>query len=149
MKRNFLTLVAFACLLMNIFPAYTVADTLHTPSKGSPERKAIMDVLRESYKQYNADSKQEILFQVHYLKVQNGWAWADVTPLGAQNKPIAEGGTALLRFEDGKWSSIDLATILADPDNPMGDQEASPGFLKNLHQKYPQAPMDIFPKKKK
>ena len=76
-------------------------------------------------------------------------AWADVTPLGAQSKPIAEGGTALLHLVDGKWSSIDLASIPADPANPLGDQEASPGFLKNLHQKYPQAPMDLFPKTRK
>lgn len=144
MKRNFLLLVAVVCLSLGSVSA----DTLHTPAKGSVERKAIMDVLRENYKHDNTDSNQEILFQVHYLKVHNGWAWTDVTPLGAQNQPIAEGGTALLHFEDGKWSSIDLSTIPADPDNPMGDQEASAGFLKNLHHKYPQVPMDIFPKKK-
>jgi hypothetical protein len=148
MKRNFLSLAAFVCLLLNLLPAYAYADNLHTPIKGSPERKAIMEALRGNFKQY-AEGNQEIVFNVHYLKVHNGWAWTDVTPLGAQSKPIAEGGTALLHFEDGKWSSIDLTTIPADPDNPMGDQEASPGFLKNLHEKYPQVPMDIFPKKKK
>jgi hypothetical protein len=148
MKRNFLSLAAVVCLLLNFLSAYTVADTLHIPAKGSPERKAIMDALRGNFKQY-AEGNQEIVFNVHYLKVHNGWAWTDVTPLDAQSKPIAEGGTALLHFEDGKWLSIDLTTIPADPDNPMGDQETSLGFLKNLHAKYPQIPMDIFPKKKK
>lgn len=147
MKRDFRLLLVLACLLL--ISASAFADNLHTPAKGSPERKALMDVLREKYKHYNPDGNQEIQFKVHYLKVHNGWAWADVTPLDAKGKAIAEGGTSLLQFQDGKWSSIDLTTIPPDPDNPMGDQEASPGFINNLHKKYPKVPLDIFPKKQK
>jgi hypothetical protein len=139
-------LALFSLLLISIV---AIADKLHVPAKGSVERKAIMDVLRENFKHYNVEGNQEIQFKVHYLKVHNGWAWADVTPLDAKGKAIAEGGTALLQFQDGKWSSIDLTSIPPDSHNPMGDQEASPGFLKNLHKKYPQVPLDIFPKKQK
>ncbi len=147
MKRDIRPLIALACLLL--LASSVFADKLHTPVKGSPERQAIMDVLREHFQKYNGDGNQEVQFKVHYLKVHNGWAWADVTPLDTKGKPIAEGGTSLLQFQEGKWSSIDLTTIPPDPDNPMGDQEASSGFLKNLHKKYPQVPLDIFPKKQK
>ena len=143
MKPKSLLLVLVRLLLTA--SAVAAADALHTPAKGSAERKALMDVLRENYKQYG----DQIVFQVHYLKVHNGWAWVDVTPLDAKGKAVAEGGTALLHNEDGKWVSIDLSAIPADPKNPLGDQEASPGFIKNLRGKYPQVPVDIFPKKRK
>jgi hypothetical protein len=147
MKRDFRLMLALACLPM--ISASVIADKLHTPAKSSPERKAILDVLRENFRINNVDGNQVVEFKVHYLRVHNNWAWADVTPLDAKGKPIAEGGTSLLQYQDGKWSAIDLTTIPPDPDNPMGDQEASPGFLKNLHHKYPQIPLDIFPKKRK
>ncbi len=146
MKRTVRPLITLVCLSLISLSAF--ADKLHTPAKGSAERKAIMDVLRQHFQKYNVDGKQEVQFTVHYLKVHNGWAWVDVTPLDGKGKPIAEGGTSLLQLQDGKWSSIDLSTITPDPDNPMGDQEASPGFIKNLLTKYPQVPLDIFPKKR-
>ena len=146
MERKLLEFWALVCLSLTLSAALALADTLHTPAKGSAERKAIMDALRGKYSgQYG----EAVLFQVHYLKVHSGWAWVDVTPLDAKGKAIAEGGTSLLNRKDGSWSVIDLSTIPADPKNPLGDQEASPGFIKNLLNVYPQAPLDIFPKGKK
>jgi len=127
------------------FVASAQTDTVHTPEMGSAERKAIMDALREDFKNGNG---QEVVFKVNYLKAHNGWAWTDTTPLDAKGKPVAEGGTSLLHNENGAWKVIDLSTIEEDPDNPMGQEEASPGFIKNLRKKYPAVPLDIFPKHK-
>src|SRR5690348_12045214 len=52
-----------------------ISDELHTPEKGSTERQAIMDALR---------GNQNVVFQVNYLKVHNGWCWIDTTPLDSK-----------------------------------------------------------------
>jgi hypothetical protein len=123
-----------------------VADSVHTPAKGDPERKALMDALRDDYKKATGD---QVTFMVNYLKVHNGWAWTDITPLGKDGKPVAEGGPQLLHFEKDKWIVIDLSKIPEDPNDPLGPEDASPRFIKNIQKKYPDVPTDIFPKKRK
>jgi hypothetical protein len=113
------------------------ADAAHTPPKGSPERQAIMDALR---------GEQKVVFQVHFLKVHRGWAWADVTPLDARGKPAAEGGPQLLHLEGGVWKVMDLSKVPDDPDDPLGAEDASPAFVKNVQKTFPGVPADIFPK---
>jgi hypothetical protein len=120
-------------------------DEPHTPAKGTPERQAIMDALRDDYKKNNGD---QVTFLVNYLKIHNGWCWTDVTPLGGNGKPVAEGGTSLLHYEQDKWNIIDLSKVADDPDDPMASQDASPGFIRNLRKIYPDVPTDIFPRKK-
>jgi hypothetical protein len=122
------------------------SDQLHSPAKGTSERKALMDALRQDYKKNTGD---DVTFLVNYIKVHNGWAWIDVTPLGADGKPVAEGGPSLLHLEKGGWEVIDLSTIPEDPDDPMGPMDASPGFVRNLRKKYSEVPLDIFPRRKK
>src|SRR6185295_11380438 len=58
-------------------------DEVHTPEMGSSERQAIMDALR---------GNEDVRFQVHHLKVHNGWAWVDTTPLDKNGHATAEGG---------------------------------------------------------
>src|ERR1700736_578355 len=62
-------------------------DQLHTPAEGSGERKAIIDAVREEYKE-GADHPAK--FKVNYLKVHQGWAWINVTPLDAKGQPVAD-----------------------------------------------------------
>jgi len=121
-----------------------LADHLHEPEKSSPERKAIMDALRTAN-----FPKQEVVFKVLYLRVHDGWAWVDVSPLDQKGKPVAEGGTQLLHLVKGAWQQLDLSKIPDDPANPLGAQESSPGFVKNLRKIHPEVPEDIFPKHKK
>jgi len=113
----------------------------HTPSKGSPERQAILDALR-------GDSR-DVLYQVHYVKVHDGWCWIDTTPQDKQGHATAEGGPNLLHFEGGTWKVMDLSKVAADPKDPLGDMDASPGYIKNLLKVFPGAPRDIFPKPSK
>src|SRR2546423_5034451 len=82
------------------------SDRPHTPKPGSAERQAIVDALRGT---------DQVVFKVHYLKVHNGWAWIDVTPLGKDGKAVAEGGPALLHQEQGSWKVLDLSKVPEDP----------------------------------
>jgi hypothetical protein len=112
-------------------------DEVHTPEMGSAERQAIMDALR---------GKEDVRFQVHHLKVHNGWCWVDTTPLDKNGHATAEGGPNLLHFENGKWKVMDLSRVPEDPDDPLGAEDASPTYVRNVMKTFPGVPKDIFPK---
>jgi hypothetical protein len=112
-------------------------STAHVPTTGSPERKAIVDALR---------GDQDVIFKVHYIKVHDDWCWIDTTPLDKEGHATAEGGPNLLHREDGKWRVMDLASVPEDPNDPLGAEDASPGFVKNVMKTFPGVPRDIFPK---
>ena len=116
------------------------APGAYTPPKASAERQAILDALR---------GDEQITFKVHYLKVHRGWAWVDTTPLDKQGKATAEGGPNLLHLKDGKWQVLDLSKVPEDPNDPLGAEDASPGFVKNLLKTFPGVPRDIFHKQTK
>lgn len=117
--------------------ATEISDELHTPAKGSDERQAIMDALR---------GNQQVVFQVNYLKVHNGWCWVDTTPLDKGGRATAEGGPNLLHFENSRWKVMDLSKVPDDPNDPLGPEDASPTFVKNVMKTFPGVPRDIFPK---
>jgi len=121
-------------------------DQLHTPPVGSPERKAIMDILREEYK---SGSGIQVVFKVNYLKVHHGWAWTNVTPLGEGSKPVGEDLPALLHLENGKWVNLDLVAIAEALDDPVGPNEPNAKYLQAVQKKFPGVPADIFPKPRK
>src|SRR5713101_7245862 len=123
-----------------------VTDQLHTPAKGSPERTAILDVLREEYK---SGQGIHVTFQVNHLKVHNGWAWATCTPLDDGGKVIGEQWPSLLHNEDGKWVIKDLMAITEALDDPVGPLEPSRKYLNEVQKKYPGVPADIFPRARK
>lgn len=118
----------------------TEAAAAHVPAKGSPERQAILDALR---------GDQQIQFQVHFIKVHDGWCWADTTPLDKSGRATAEGGPNLLHQEDGKWKVKDLSAVPEDPKDPLGAEDASPTYVKNVMKTFPGVPRDIFPKPSK
>ena len=113
------------------------SDEVHTPEMGSSERQAIMDALR---------GNQDVRFQVHHLKVHNGWCWVDTTPLDKNGHATAEGGPNLLHFENGRWRVMDLSKVPEDPDDPLGAEDASPTYVRNVMKTFPGVPKDIFPK---
>lgn len=112
-------------------------DEVHTPEMGSAERQAIMDALR---------GNEDVRFQVHHLKVHNGWCWVDTTPLDKNGQATAEGGPNLLHFENGHWKVMDLSKVPEDPDDPLGVEDASPTYVKNVMKTFRGVPKDIFPK---
>ena len=100
----------------------------HTPVEGSPERQAILDALR-------GDSR-DVLYQVHYVKVHNGWCWIDTTPQDKQGHATAE-ADQIFALRGGTWKVMDLSKVAADPKDPLGDMDASPGYIKNLLKVFP------------
>ena len=113
-----------------------ITDELHTPAKGSEERQAIMDALR-------AGSNPNVVFVVNYLKIHNGWAWADVSPV--EGGRTAEGGPALLHLQNGHWKVMNLSNIPENPDDPLEDTSVTPEYIKKVRKAFPKAPADIFP----
>ena len=112
-------------------------DQAHIPGKGSAEREAILNGLR---------SNPQEKFQVHFIKVHNGWAWVDTTPLDSKGQATAEGGPNLLRLVAGKWKVQDLSKVADDPNDPMGPEDASAVYVRNLRKVFKGCPADIFPK---
>jgi hypothetical protein len=117
-------------------------DELHTPAKGSSERKAILDTLRQEYKEGQGVNVQ---FQVSHLKVHNGWAWASVTPLDESGKAIGELWPSLLHDEGGKWVTKEIMGI-GPEDDQVGPMDPSPKYVRALLKKFPGVPADIIPK---
>src|SRR5499427_4321153 len=140
MKTRLTSIFLLACLCLAVANAQTTEPAAHIPAKGSQERQAILDALR---------GDQQVQFQVHFIKVHNGWAWVDTTPLDKSGRATAEGGPNLLHLEDGKWKVKDLSTVPDDPRDPLGAEDASPGFVKNVIKTFPGVPRDIFPKPSK
>jgi len=144
MKTRLLLLFLLSLSLCQLVRGQTKNETgAYTPAKGGAERQAILDTLRDVLRD------QQVVFKVHYLKVHNGWCWVDTTPLDKQGRPTAEGGGNLLHLVNGKCKVMDLSKVPEDPNDPLGPEDASPGFIKNLLRTYPGIPRDIFPKPSK
>ena len=141
-----LILLGGAALIFSLTqPAFgqsPTTDQLRTPAEGSPEHKAILDAVREEYKE-GADRPAK--FQVNYLRVHNGWAWVDVTPLNESGQPVADPAPLLFFNENGKWAARDLNAVPVEGDGHAGPHDPSPKYLEAVQKKYPGGPADIFP----
>ena len=118
------------------------SDQLRTPEKGTPEYNAILDAVREEYK---GGADQPSQFKVNYLKVHNGWAWIDVTPLNAGGQPVADPAPLLFFNEMGKWTAKDLNDVQMEEDGHTGPHNPNQKYLAAVQKKYPGVPADIFP----
>jgi hypothetical protein len=128
-------------------------DELHMPAKGSAERQAIMDGLREEYKERrNSDGRPyrgRITFVVNYLQVHNGWAWVYADPNSTDPKDqFGENTGFLLHKEDGQWRVMNLPPMVDDPDDPENLGYPSPKDIERIRKMYLSVPTDIFPKEK-
>jgi len=107
----------FPVLLIAIVFASTLsAQSVYTPEKGSPERKAILDALRVPVER---ELKQKIVFVADNFNVQGNWAFVGGRPQGAdggspdysrtQYANALDSGAfdnnffALLKKTGGKW----------------------------------------------
>ena len=110
-------LLAFCCLAT---ATHAHAQRAYTPPPGSPERKAIMDVLRVPVE---ADLRQKVVFKVQHLRIVGPWAFARVVPIRPNGSDIdysrtkyrddlEEGafdaeGEALLRNDGRGWRLLE------------------------------------------
>ena len=129
-----------ALLATLAFSVTSFAQTgiVHSPAAKSPERQAILDGIRGS---------ENVIYQINFIKVHNGWAWVDTTPLDPKTKQAtAEGGPNLLHLVSGKWTVMDLSKVPEDKKDPLGAEDASPTYVRNVQKTFKGCPADIFPK---
>ena len=128
-----------------------IADQLHTPLKGSQERQAIMDGLREDFNNrqgsYYKPHRGAIVFVVNRLQVHNGWAWMIGYPQSSDPQDsFGEYNGFLLHFQDGRWSAMRMPAPVNDPNDPENLDYPSRRDIDKILQKFPTAPRDIFQK---
>jgi hypothetical protein len=115
-------------------PAATGAAALHTPPDGSPERKAILDAVRE-YLRVKQDFVDAVFDDVETLNVHQGWAYIATDVSAPDNSPygLVE---ALLQEQSGRWRVVEVFEY--DGSNEQAQWEA-------FKSRYTSAPKDIFP----
>lgn len=112
----------------------------YTPPKGDPERKAIMDALRQML----GASKKDLVFVVDYLKVKDGWAWIQPNPQSLDGQTHLEPAWSLLRKQDGQWKVVYVRPCCGDC---AGDPDCADDkrLYKKLKREFPDALEEIFP----
>ena len=117
MQKLAVSILFIAVMFLMVTSA--VAQALHTPEKGSPERKAILDSLRVPVER---ELKQKIVFAAETFNVLGNWAFVfgvSQTPEGGQpdfsRTKYAQAQRdgffdnnfqALLKKTAGKWSVL-------------------------------------------
>jgi hypothetical protein len=112
--------------------AQSGGSTVYSPEKGSPERKAIIDALRDPVEK---KLKQSVVFKIDHLKVEEGWAFLLGAPQKPDGGPIDYRGTpyrdavdagafdnavvALLHNLNGKWKVVQY--VIGATDVPYVD----------------------------
>lgn len=139
-------LVCFAAFGLHAY----AQSSAYTPQPGSPERTAIMDVMRLDFYDYDPVAAQrnqrKILFKVFHLKIHGNWAFTSVTPLDSKGREFAEPRSNVLHRTSGRWITIDVIKLLG----PKTEEEAhdilemSPSSVLKLQKKIPEVPSDIF-----
>lgn len=110
----------------------------HTPARGSAERKAILDALREEVQRLH---HIRVIFVVPYMKVQQGWAWVHVRPQSPDGKNRYEDILALIHKGDNRWKVVEMPSMEEDNLDYVG----SSAYFKSLKKKFPGVPTAIFP----
>jgi hypothetical protein len=115
-------------------PSPTGAAALHTPPDDSPERKAILEAVRE-YLRVKQDFGDAVFDDVETLNVHQNWAYIATDVSAPDNSPygLVE---ALLQEQSGRWRVMEVFEY--DGSNEQAQWEA-------FKSRYASAPKDIFP----
>jgi hypothetical protein len=135
-KPRFLSTMVLLAVL-----AAGLAIAASTPPKGSAERRAILAALRHELKTW---TKLDVIFEVKYLKVKNGWAWVTAFPQSPDGKNKYEPVEALLQKKAGDWQVMEMRPGGADCEEDPDCADNSRYFRK-LRTRFPDAAGDIFP----
>jgi uncharacterized protein YceK len=130
--KNYLTITSMVASLV-LFGCATV-NTAHTPPEGSAERNAILQAVHHALAR---QGRKNLVLDVPYLKVHNGWAWIQVNPRSANGTQHYESQSGLLQEQTNKWKLLEWM--------PAEEGTDYKKYFANLKAKYPSAPPDIFP----
>jgi len=120
--------------------AGTVAP-VSTPARGSPERKAILDVLRTFVRRM---SNLDVIFDVGHFKAGCGWAWIETEPRSADGTQRYEAVHALLARRKGRWQYVESPPEWSECESDPDCVDRSRYFRK-LAARHPGLPPAIFP----
>ena len=112
MRRFLFSLIFLLCV-----SAIANGQSVYTPEKGSPERAAILNVIRVPVEKAY---KQKVVFVIEQFNVQGTWAFISATPMLPSGGPPSLKGTGfegyadaydnnffgLLRKSGGKWRLV-------------------------------------------
>jgi hypothetical protein len=136
-KRMRKAIVLLLAVMFLIQAAGTVfAEGAVTPPVGSLERKAIMNTLRADLRE---NFGIEAVFVVKWLKLQDGWAWAETEPQSRDGRNHYEPFLALLNKCEGVWVIAEVPPL--EEDSPPVDD----AYFSGLIEKFPGLPRDVFP----
>jgi hypothetical protein len=131
MKNQATTVLLIASLVL---ASCASVNTAHTPPDGSAERTAILQAVQHALAR---QGRKNLVLNVPYLKVHNGWAWIQVNPQSADGRQHYESQSGLLQQTSDKWKLLEWMPAEEGTDYTKN--------FKNLKAKYPSAPPDIFP----
>jgi len=125
---------------------------VRTPPPGSPDRQAIMDVMRLDFYSEDAPAAHRnakgVLFTVRFLKVHGDWALTCVDPVNAAGKEIAEFRWELLHRKAGQWTNANYFDAIRPYPSEESAQDAldmTASTIRKIWRAFPDAPKDIFP----
>ena len=130
--KNYLTIASVVTSLL--LSGCASVNTAHTPPDGSAERNAILQATQDALAR---QGRKNLVLDVPYLKVHNGWAWIQVNPRSPNGTQHYESQSGLLQDQANKWKLLEWM--------PAEEGTDYKKYFKNLKAKYPAAPADIFP----
>ena len=130
--KDYITTVLLVASL--VLASCASVNTAHTPPDGSAERNAILQAVQHALAR---QGRKNLVLDVPYLKVHNGWAWIQVNPKSADGRQHYESQSGLLQQTANKWTLLEWM--------PAEEGTDYAKYFQKLKAKYPSAPPDIFP----
>ncbi|MGQ9859804.1 MAG: hypothetical protein ACUVS3_14135 [Thermodesulfobacteriota bacterium] len=117
------------------------AGAVYTPAPGSPERKAILDALRELVPEW---AGEKAVFLVTHMKISKGWAWVETEPRSADGAQHYEPLWCLLQKARDKWEIKACRACCGECEDDPDCRDEKRYYMK-LRSEFPQTPRVIFP----
>ncbi len=113
------------------------AAPVATPEPGNPQRKTLLDALRDEIKRRQG---RDVVFVVRSLKVSDGWAWLNAFAQSSDGRRPYGDVTVLLEQRGDAWQVRELAC----QDANLARCAGNPRFIAGLKQRFPAAPQALF-----
>jgi hypothetical protein len=137
-KTGTLFIMLILCAAVRLTAQDCPGQQAYTPDRGTQERKAVLDALREEV--YGMHGIR-VVFVVRYMKVCDGWAWVHTQPRSADGKEQYEDILALIGRSGDDWQVLEIPCV--EEENP--DCINSENYFEGLKKRFPGLPANILP----